>query len=376
MRKLLLGLLTVLLTMVMIAPAALAADVQRGSRLTIGPTETLEDDLIYTGVSLVIDGTIKGDVYAFTDNVTVNGTIEGNLIFVGRTLDVRGRVAGSTFAGGDDLLVTGNIGGSLLTAADVAEVSQEAVIGRNWLAFGDQVRLTGQVGRGVTALSAILRIDGSVAREVWANVEQLEIGSEAEIGGSVEYLSPEEASIAPGAKTGEVFFEREEPWYYWDDEEASYFGTAIGFGGFLIVGMILLSLFPQLRFRFHHAVLGKPWQAPLVGLAILVMLPIAAVLLLITLVGIPVSLLTMLVYPVAIYFGQVLLAWTAGRLIADRWEWLGRQHWALLFLVGAIATTLLTSIPFVGGTLGFIAVLYGLGGLFYAYAHRKPAQIA
>ena len=76
--------------------------------------------------------------------------------------------------------------------------------------------------------------------------------------------------------------------------------------------------------RFPRVLTSKPWQAPLLGLAVIVAAPVAAILLLITVVGVQPALLMLLLYPVALYSGQVLLSWTVGRLVADRWMWLDR----------------------------------------------------
>lgn len=375
LRKAFLGIFTVLLTMMLLAPGALAVDVREGSRMTIGSGETIEDDILFSGVSAIIDGTVKGDVFVFADNVVINGTIEGNLVVISSTLDVKGRVTGSTLAGSEDLLVTGKVDRNLVTAGGTLRIDQSATVGHNWIAFGEILRTDGRIDRGILAAADSLTIDGLVARDVKAYIDDLNIGSNAQVAGSVEYHSERQASVASGARTGELIFRPEKYEFNWESNTWTGVGLAIGFGGFLAVGLILLSLFPQLRLDFYRSVAEKPWQTPLVGLLILLVTPIAAILVMITLVGLPLGLLSLLLYPLAIYFGQVLLSWTVGRLVADRWTWLGTQHWVVIFLAGALITTIM--VEALGFAAGFIAVIYGLGGLYFAYIRsRNPNGVA
>jgi cytoskeletal protein CcmA (bactofilin family) len=361
------------LLLVTLVPSALAVELRDGARIGVEAGEVVEDDVILTGVDVEIKGTVKGDVIAFAQSVTVDGAIEGNLVAAGAAVDVRGQVAGTVYAAGEDVRITGNVGNSVVTVGETLAINPAATIGGNWISFGERLQSEGHIGRGVFAFARSLRLNGPVAKDVEAWTEALTLASGAAIAGGVTYHSPEEAVVEPGAQMGALEWVPESIQFNWDFDLAPFRAVdlALQFTGFLIVGLILLALFPRLRLRFHRAVVTKPWQSPLVGLGLLLATPIAVILLMVTIVGIPLGFIALLVYPLAIYFGQVLLSFSVGRLIADRWQWLGGQHWAMIFLIGALVTTLLTEIPLISFALGFIAVLYGLGGLFYAYTEKE-----
>lgn len=378
MRKTFLGLLLAVMFLVMLTPPALALDRREGSRLTVAAGETVEDDLLLTGVAVAIDGTVKGDVIAFAESVTVTGTIEGNLVAAANSVDVHGRVTGTLYTAAEDLLITGDVGRSVVSAVGNGTIEKSAAIGRNWISGGDQLRSDGRIGLGVLAGASQLQINGPVAGDVEAAVESLTFGREAAVDGSVTYRSEHDAAVEDGARVGEMEripvrrnFRRD-----MDFGPFRSIGMAVQFVGFVIVGLIVLALLPRLRFSFQQAVVEKPWQTPLIGLVILLVVPIASVLLMVTVIGIPLGFVSLLLYPLAIYLGQVLLSWTAGRLIADRWAWLGSQHWAMIFLIGAIVTTILTALPFVDFAFGFLAVVYGLGGLYYALSRKGDGLAA
>lgn len=366
MRKAVLSLMVCFLVMIALVPPALAADVKGGSRVIVAAGEVVDDDVIASGVSVEIRGTVKGDVIAFAQSVAVDGTVEGNLVVFAAATDVAGRVGGSIYAASEDVRITGTVGGSAVIFGANQTIGPGAAIGRNWVAFGSRAESRGRIGRGVRAFAGSLLLGGSVAGDVNAWTEGLTLAEGAEIAGGVTYRSHVEAVVEPGARTGEITWIPETYGPDFDRGPLRAVRQGIRFTGFLLAGLILLALFPRLRLRYHQAVATKPWQTPIAGLVVLLVVPLASVLVMMTMVGLPLGLIALATYPVAIYAGQVLLSYSVGRLVADRWRWLAGQHWAVIFFAGSLVTTLLIRVPFLGFALGFAAVLYGLGGLFFA----------
>ncbi|HEY3366707.1 MAG TPA: polymer-forming cytoskeletal protein [Symbiobacteriaceae bacterium] len=375
MRKFGLGVLVALLLLFTLVPAALAADLRTGSRLVVESGQTVEDDIIFSGVSVVIDGAVHGDVFAFANTVTVNGTIDGNLFAFGANVDVEGTVTGTVVAGANDVLVHGRVGGTLVTGGSTLTLDSAGSVGRNWIVGGDQVISAGHIGYGMLAGGNRLTIAGQVDREVRAYVNDLSIAGGAAVGGPVDYTSNRQANIAAGARTGQVSFHqsqaRTNPVTL--PSHSSAWFVVLKYVGFVLCGLVLFALFPGLKTTFPQVIREKPWQAPLAGFLSLLAVPVGAVILLATIVGIPLSLVVMLLFPVMIYLGQILLSFTVGRLVADRVGEMRGWNWALLFVGGALVTTVLVQLPIVGGILAFAGVLYGLGGLYYTLFDRRQA---
>src|SRR5438270_12535995 len=75
--RVLLGAVTIGGALASIPVAALAADLRRGSDVTGGSGETVNEDL-----------------YAVGGTITVNGNVNGNVIVAGRTVTIAGAVSG------------------------------------------------------------------------------------------------------------------------------------------------------------------------------------------------------------------------------------------------------------------------------------------
>jgi hypothetical protein len=375
MRQFGLGILAALLLLFTLVPAALAADLRTGSRLVVESGKTVEDDIIFSGVSVVIDGTVHGDVFALANTVTVNGTIDGNLFAFGANVDVEGSVTGTVVAAANNVLVHGRVGGTLVTGGSTLTLDSAGSVGRSWLAGGKRVVSAGHIGYSMLAGANRLSIEGQVDREVKAYVSDLSVAGSAAVGGPVDYTGNRQANIAPGARTGQVSFHQAQapPNYVAMPRYGSYSLVVLKYVGFVLCGLVLFALFPGLKTTFPQVLREKPWQAPLAGFLGLLAVPVGAVILLATIVGSPLSMVVMLLFPVMIYLGQILLSFTVGRLVAGRVGVMRGWNWALLFVAGALVTTVLVHVPFVGWILAFAGVLYGLGGLYYTLLDRRQA---
>jgi len=373
MRKLFVGLLAVMVLLVAVASPAMALDHREAARVTVAKDEVVNDDMFLTGGTVWIDGTVNGDVFAFADEVLVNGTINGNLITGANTVEVRGVVTGTVLGAGNRIYVSGRVDRSLVTAGSDIYIDGAATVGHTWLGAGDRLALKGNVGRAVHVAGAHLTANGHISRELEAYVGDLRIDANAVVEGPVTYYSNRQASIDSGARTGPVTYHEVEygsvnvprMWTGW-----SFLWRAFRFAGFLLVSLGLLALFPSLRNRFPDLLKRHPWQAPLAGFLSLLLVPIAVVVLLLTVVGIPLSLLTMLLFPVLIYGGQILVSWTVGRLLGDTVEQLRNLSWPVLFLIGALLTSVVVAVPGFGWLFGLTALVYGLGGIYYLMTQR------
>lgn len=372
MRKVWVTLLTTLMLLFVLVPPALAIGTRFDTRTYVGKDETINDDLVLAGDSVVIDGTVNGDVFAFAESVIINGRIDGNLVTAGNTVEVRGTVTGTVFGAANVLTVDGRIERSFLGAGSTVTITRSGTVSRSVFAAGDQLNHLGSVGRGMAIAGSRARIDGQVGQELQAGIDRLTIESGAVINGPVTYTSEREAVIAKNARIGKVTWQLPDvrwsadfdPWF------TSAWWIALKFGGFLAVGMAVLALFPGMRDRFPHLLIRKAWQAPLAGFLALLAIPVAAIILLLTIVGIPLSLITFLLFPAVIYVSQIYVSWAVGRLLADQIEPLRNQAWPLLFLLGALLTTVAVEVPFVGILVAMATVFYGLGGLFFAFVER------
>ncbi|HEX4941039.1 MAG TPA: hypothetical protein VFW51_00785 [Actinomycetota bacterium] len=255
----------------------------------------------------------------------------------------------SASADRDQIVLTGE----LLIAAD--DTVDSAVI------LDGPAQVDGTVRETLVVLNGDAEISGTVQEDVVVLNGDVVVRSGAEIGGDLVTQSApevEEGATIRGDRTNVI--------------TRFDFDLAGGFAGrlwwwfaysasVLILGLLLLAFAPRLFPAVREAATSGIGSSIGWGFGLFFLLPIGSVLLLITLVGIPLGIFTLLAlaflytlgYVVAIMgLGSRLLATTGSRFVA--------------FLGGWVVLRLLALIPFVGGWLWFLGSVWGLGLLAVA----------
>jgi hypothetical protein len=110
----------------------------------------------------------------------------------------------------------------------------------------------------------------------------------------------------------------------------------------------------------------------------LITIPIAAVLAMVTVIGIPLGLLAIAGYAGLLLIGYVWLAVVVGGLLLDRVkpETAAVTAWrAGAAMIAMLAIALLARLPFIGGFLGLVALIVGVG-MIVAVAMRRVQRAA
>ncbi|WP_458190091.1 bactofilin family protein [Haladaptatus sp. NG-WS-4] len=319
-------------------PATAAAEQTRaGGTVVVGQGETIDDDLTATAGTVIVRGTINGDLTAFAGNVLVaqNGTVNGDASALAGNVQVEGTVTGNVEAGGGNLVVgqTGRIGGTLEGSAG-------------------SILVAGTVGEDARVVGETLRVAGSadIGGDLVYNVGTFERAPGASIGGVVRQdetlgdVGPAPTPMVPG-----------------------WVGTLYGFLVNLLLGAVLLAVFPTFSENVSKRVQDDPVFSAGVGLLLLVLVPTVLIVFAITIIGIPISLLGALLFAIFLWAATVYGAFAVGvwllSLADERNRWLG-------LVVGLLVVALLGQIPVLGGFVQFVVLLLGLGALALALRAR------
>jgi cytoskeletal protein CcmA (bactofilin family) len=380
MRVLRVLLLVALLLTLASTPAA-AADIRQGTEVTIGTTETVEDDLYAFGQTIAINGTVRGDVVAAGNNVSVDGTVTGNLIAAANFVTIRGQVGGSVRAAGATVFIDGKVGGDVFGAGNEITVSANGQVGRDVIVAGNMVTLGGQIGRHVQAGSRAMTVDGRVGGNVTAQVESLRLTQRAAIDGSLSYTSPTEASVDKSAVvkgTTTRTAPPPSPGQPVQGPAAIAIDWLRGLVGLLVLGLFIVFFFPAFARRSGEALVRSPFLTLAIGALVLICLPILAFV--IFFLGAIVGGWWLGLVALAFYFAGIAVSVPVAALGlgASIMRITGRpSHVVLALIVGLIVLLLVGLVPILGGIVIFLAVLFGLGATTMAVAGgRQPEPAA
>lgn len=329
--------------------AALAADF-RGGEDSLRVTDEAINENLYVGAGdVAVSSTVHGDAFIGGGQVSVTGHIDDDLFIGGGNVTVAGPVGGDVRIGGGNIRIEGDVAGELMVGGGNVEIAQDSSIAGPVYVGAGQLTIAGTTGA------------------VLAGADTVQLTSTARINGDLQYASANQARIDSGAIISGETKHRLPP-----QSAASRKTTtaALVSGGvlWLLVSVIMLLLYVYV-FPNKAQIVSTDWKNNfwvnlLVGFMFLVVTPIAGVVLLVSIIGIPLGIGIFLLYPIALYIGKL-----AGVVAAGTWlrSLLDKQAGAkvdwISALVGFIILTLVGVVPVLGGLVVFIVFLSGLGAL-------------
>ena len=91
------------------AAPAMAADIQQGDTVVIGPDQVVNDDVYAFGSNVQILGTVNGDIFAAGNSITVGGKVAGSVFVAGNTVAITGDVRHALHAAGNTVTIGGPV---------------------------------------------------------------------------------------------------------------------------------------------------------------------------------------------------------------------------------------------------------------------------
>lgn len=352
-----------------LAPAAAqAADLRQGNDVTIPAGVTVADDLYATGGAVHMNGTIAGSLIAAGGTVDVTGTVQHDVMVAGGTVTISGPVTGTIRVAGGNLRLSGSVGEDVVAAGGTIDLAPGTTIGRDLVLAGGTATVAGQVGRDLTATTGTLDLLGSVERNVKADVTNLHLGNGASVGGNLDYGSDNAAQIDSGATVAGTVTHSPAQFTHQPSPAQRALDTFTGWIrlviGLFVLGLLVLLPFGAFGRRAADAIGGDPLPSLGLGLAVLIGVPIAALIVFVLgllVGGWPLALAGLALLAIGAAVGYVLAAVFVGRAAFRLLR--TQAHPLLELLVGLVVLTAVGLIPILGGLIDFAAVVVGLGAL-------------
>lgn len=346
------------------APLVLAQENFRSDEVsTLSSNEIIDKDYFATGEKVTLSGTVNGDAYLAGGDIFVDGVVNGDLLVAGGNININGEVTGDVRSFGGSIQIDGLVGGNITTVGGNIRVDDSAQISGSLVTGGGSVEVLGPIGRDITAGAGSLMIANAVGGDIAAGVGDLTLTSGASVSGDLNYISEEKGLIADGANISGVTKHSLPPEGMRDrkGDEADFAGLIGGFAFYkflslLAIGSLLLYAFPNFMKDSAGSILKKPMQALGAGFLILIIMPIAAVILMVTLIGLPLGLIALAGYLFLLYIAKIFVAFPLGvKILGAKTS----RYWALI--IGLAILIVVGLVPVLGWLVEFVAVLMGLG---------------
>lgn len=271
------------------------------------------------------------------------------------------------------------IGRDFTVMAALAELAPETIVEQTTEIGAARARVAGTFKGPLTIRAETVTFDGTAEGATEITARNLTLGPEARFAGDLTLYSDAPPALAPGLVKGRLAIKplRESPAMIgmrgagW----ASRLSAALMFAGIgLVAGLLFLWLGRGAVEDAVDNLVEQTGLSGLIGVGVVILLPLAALLLTVTLIGAPLAVFVLLALPLLLLLGLAVAGFGIGEFMLNRTgEPRSTGSRVLMLLVGLVVLALACLIPWVGPFLGFLATLFGFGALLRALGRRLRA---
>lgn len=300
------------------------------------------------------------------NNVRSSAKINGISFVAGNTVSVEGSSQYGFYAG-NVLTISENIEKDAFIAGNSITIKNDAVIGRDLFIAGDTVVINSNITRNIYAGANTIDISGiTINGDAYIDANKIIMNDDTRIIGKLNHIANAKIVGLNKDNIGEIKTHKSTQVNVdanFKDHAYSFLFSVIGA---FIVMLALFYMVPKTKEKLDDIKLAFPTALKAVGAGAIVVLiiPVTAVLALITGVLTPLAFITIAIYCIGIYLATLLTGYVIGNLIVKKAFKVDSVYFALAF--GILIVRIVTYIPYVGGLLYAMFLAYGMG-LIYKY---------
>jgi cytoskeletal protein CcmA (bactofilin family) len=358
----------------------LLAATSAGAQAPQAVAKEMSGDRFVAGGTVRHETPVTGDLIGVGGDVELAAPVKGDVVMAGGSVRLRGPVGGDVYAAGGSVTIESTVAGNARIAGGNAEVQGSGQVSGNLTIAGGDVVILGPVKGYVQAAGGNVLIDSQVDGDVRVTTGSLELGPNARITGKLRYHGPDDVKRHPDAQVGggiEKDVRARESRHRQRAHQRSFsLGGWLWTLGLIGLAALLAAAFPAVSKRLGNELRASPGLVFLLGFAALVGLPVFALMLMITIIGLPLALVVMLLYFLLLLVGYVAIAVVLGDVVLTRYkaEVASLIGWRVgAAMLAMLALALLGRIPFLGGLVVLTALLAGIGAIMMSLRPKEPA---
>lgn len=323
----------------------------------------------FPDILLIQEAPLDASCFEAGDTVSNSAAINGILFEAGNDVTANGS-SEYVIAAGNQFALLGNTGKDALVAGRIINIT--GTVGRDAYFAAQDIIVDGTVSRNLFAAGKTVTVKGTVNGDLFLMADTVVIADDAVIGGRLHYDS-NTTVIASSELLQNADVSIVDPPAQNDDFEtepshengigSTVLHKGMKFLGVVAVAMVLLWLTPlwnKLDRKYYGAPFGKYARAFGIGWGVLAGVPLAAILVMITGIGLRLGFILLLAYAAVILMAPVFISFFVGMLI---WRGAFKKEGRLWLeiIIGIAVWCICGLIPGVKIALSLVTVPLGLG---------------
>lgn len=314
------------------------------------------------------------ELFAAGGEVEVDSHVSAAMTVVGGDVSVRDVVTDRAIISGGNVEISGTFNKNLIAAGGRVDVEDDTHVVGDVVLAGGNVSFDGEIGGDFIAAGGEVELAGIVGGNANIRASNIELEPGTVIAGNLTYSSPNELDLgADVTVTGAI---TREAWRGDSDDifEEMGFGKIIAFtvtamiatlAALFVFAAVVMAIFSSHFDKANGAMIGQPLQSFGLGALLAVGMPTSAVILFVTIIGIPLGLFAIAAFAVLLGLGLIVAAYWVGLKLRGLTKAGGEalKIWSRLgwTLAGLFLFAVVGMIPILGSLVQFLAIVTGLG---------------
>lgn len=314
----------VLMAMFLLCPAGVALQTFSGDAVSID--QPVADDVIAGGNVVNINAPVDSAIVA-GGTVSINAPVKGDVIAAGGQVYVNSDVGGKVVVAGGNVNLGGSVGTNLVAAGGQINILPGKTINRDALIGGGQVVNAGRINGTLIVSASQFNNTGTATAVKFHKVED---------------SSPKDRN---SEMAGGIF-------------------SLLVLLGYLIMGLLLVKYLPGIFRVVDGEIRTSTLLKTLLGFVMIISAIIAILMVAVTVVGLPIAMVSFLLFMAALMMSNTFVSYSLGRWINERAKI--RQGDLISFIIGFVVVNLLIHLPLLGVLVSLVSMSLGLSALLYS----------
>lgn len=354
------------------AANAFAIDFVQTNQFVVAETNALTEETWVSAQTVRMTGSASNDFFAAAQAMELLGLFHGDVWSIGDSIHAAGIFQRSTRLISRIAQIQGTHHGAVMAVGNTVKVDRQAVVYGDLFCLGENVIIEGSVDGNTRILAQRITLGGEISGDISIVARDIVVLPNTILNGNVTYQAAEElvlpASVVLDGGLTRTFPVVEHRWFKENLEGHFMFALAA-----LLTGFVFTALFPRYTGAAVQNLRTANGLCALSGFAALVIMPMAAMIMLFTVIGMPLSILLLLFYGILLYLSKVIVALWIGSLILKRNSFHKKQVAAPMAL-GLLILYASTSLEAVGMMVNIAIIIFGLGALSVAL-FKRPGPV-
>lgn len=368
----------VLTLIVLVIPTNTFAQDNISNTFTLEKQKVVDQNPYFAyGESVVLSGTVNGDTYVAGGKVSIDGDINGDLLIAGGEVEILGDVKEDIRVIGGQVTIKGNVGKNVSVVGGDIRIDENSVISKSLTVAGGNIEVMGQIKENLNIAGGMVSLNNKIGGNFNAAAGQIVLGDETNIPGKFEYWSDEKPSVSQDAVIKGQTVSHAMPVKVDAEKEkveavknavvkATIVAKVFKVLSLLVIGFLLIKLSTKFMVKASEIIETDFWKSMGFGFLIVFLTPMVFVILLLTVIGGPIALITLTLYFVMLYMAKVFAIFALGIKIFPK------KSIYLSYFIAVLIYSLIRLIPVIGGIAGLVTLLVGMGA--FAISKKNSLQ--